>query len=327
MLQALAANKTMARMETPPRRPAFRLHRSSCCVLVLLTLGLLFVNVPGDRNSLGIEFRHGWPATYLYRTNNLAMLSGNKMSVWPWIDTAARWGPQLSSLEGETGERFMPSLLAFDVLLAFILVIACTTAFEIWRRRRVRLLQFRIAELLVVVAICACICAWCNSILRQHEEERAATAAIEELGGLVWTDTGKPDWLPDAVGDHWFKPLDRPERVYLGAGDSWCGVYLASIAMQNAKTGDAELRPLGTLKTVVAADLSYTQLTDDGLNTLASLKRLEELSLASTKVSDAGVGHLIRFKALKKLDVRYTRITPQGCYKLRQALPDCVVDH
>ena len=92
---------------------------------------------------------------------------------------------------------------------------------------------------------------------------------------------------------------------------------------------------------VVAADvlrslhLNRTQVTDAGLEHLKGLSNLEHLILfrwrvtdgGRMRVTDAGLEHLKGLTSLKALVLAGTRVTDEGIKKLRQALPNCAIQH
>ena len=64
-------------------------------------------------------------------------------------------------------------------------------------------------------------------------------------------------------------------------------------------------------------DLSYSPLTDKGLEGLAGLKELRRLMLRDTMVTDEGLKHLSGLVNLQELDLSGTRITEKGIESLR----------
>ena len=80
-------------------------------------------------------------------------------------------------------------------------------------------------------------------------------------------------------------------------------------------------------KPVVAVDLSFMQVTDDGLKDIASLTQLQSLDLSETQVTGAGLKDLAHLTQLHELDLTDTQATDEQVNKLKAALPMCKIHH
>ena len=131
----------------------------------------------------------------------------------------------------------------------------------------------------------------------EPNEEAAAIAAIEKLGGTVEVDEKRPE-----------KPV-------------------VSVHLRDTKVTDARLVHLIGLPNLQGLNLAETKVTDAGLKHLKGLGKLRHLDLSFTSVADRGLVHIKGLTNLKWLDLDDTRITDEGVKKLQQPLPDCEIEH
>ena len=84
---------------------------------------------------------------------------------------------------------------------------------------------------------------------------------------------------------------------------------------------------LGGLDQLRTLDLSYTQITDAGLEHLKTLSQLRDLNLAVTHVTDAGLDRLAGMKQLRTfLALRKTPGHTRGSPQTKKALPNLQVE-
>jgi hypothetical protein len=100
--------------------------------------------------------------------------------------------------------------------------------------------------------------------------------------------------------------------------------WLSLSGTQVSDAGMERLRGLGHLRSL---DLDYTQITDAGLAHLEGLTSLQQLQLIDTRVTDDGLEHLEGLVNLKELYLWHTQVTSEGAKKLREALPECRIEH
>ncbi|MEY5020444.1 MAG: hypothetical protein RLZ22_1532 [Verrucomicrobiota bacterium] len=85
------------------------------------------------------------------------------------------------------------------------------------------------------------------------------------------------------------------------------------------KFGDAELAKLAPILTsMVSLDLSYSALSDDGVDLLATASQLKSLRLAETGIGDAALETLSKLTELESLNLYGTKVTSQGVLKLSE---------
>jgi hypothetical protein len=126
------------------------------------------------------------------------------------------------------------------------------------------------------------------STLARGERQRAAVAAIEELGGAV--------------------VYESPADSY-GGPQGWLRTCLGRDAFDD----------------VLAVYLSGTPATDAELACLLNLPRVQTIGLASTRITDAGLPYLRTLHRLTHVDLRFTRVSAGGAAALRRALPETKV--
>jgi len=75
---------------------------------------------------------------------------------------------------------------------------------------------------------------------------------------------------------------------------------------------DSDLICLKKIHNLQQLDLSWTQITDAGLQHLANLSNLQQLYLGETQITDAGLRHFANLSNLKNLSLWGTKITNDG---------------
>ena len=147
------------------------------------------------------------------------------------------------------------------------------------------------------------------------EEERAAIAKIEELGGAVRTIAMNSD--SKEVDFHLQgKDLDDEGLAYV---NDLRDVVL--LHLKDTQITDEGLAHIANLVTLTKLHLERTQVTDAGLQHLSGLGNLKSLNLYGTSVTDAGLEHLKGLTNLEKLYIWKTGVTLAGAQELSAALP------
>ena len=197
-------------------------------------------------------------------------------------------------------------------------------------------LRFNLRTLLIVLTVfCVCL-AW---YLPRVEQQQKAVKWLRENGVTFYYDyqefdnNGKlvsdspsfaPKWLVDTFGVDYFTAVI--EVCYKPGGVSNL-TPLADLSNLEALIFDhtevSDLTPLTGLTNLEMLELDATQIGD--VAPLAGLTNLTSLPLGSTQVSD--VAPLAGLTNLKKLDLRGTQVSDEDVEKLKQALPNCRIDH
>jgi len=240
-----------------------RWHTSSRVVTVLLSLVLVFCNVPGQSvrriwYEIGhpfyvkAQFEHGWPLTYMIRTDEIGNVFGNAPAQTTVRECFEVWR--------DCEEIRFWSLLA-NCCVVLLASLASGVAFETWRRQRIRIWHIHLSDLFAAILAVSLVAAW-----YVHEQQRHAReeASISPPGGGSGNPTiqlyqaGGITWLRMCLGDESFRFLDRPFEVAVAEGDDW-----------------SQLEKLTSVRHVDA----QVRATTEELDHLAKMPQLEALSL------------------------------------------------
>ncbi len=131
------------------------------------------------------------------------------------------------------------------------------------------------------------------------------------------------------------KGMTKLEVLYLGRTVTDAGlVHLKDLTNLKeldldhpANVTDAGLVHLKDLTMLKSLELRGTKVTDTGLVHLKGMTKLETLNLFGANVTDAGLAHLEGLVKLQQLVLYSTKVTGAGVFKLRQALPNCRIQH
>lgn len=211
-------------------RPLFRiprLYRSTYVVGTLIAVLLLLANIParivrptenGDVyyrvSDNGCYADHGWPWAFLRR--NLDDLDRDAADLLVFessvadvanVRAAAFWAMWRDV------KAFSVIAFAADIATAIVLVTAGAAAFEAWRRRRRRLIQFYLGELLAFMTLAAVLLSWLSVETREYHEEQGAVRQIRAIY-YKHSLTG-PHWLRRLVGSTPFRFFDRVDDIYI----------------------------------------------------------------------------------------------------------------
>ena len=211
-----------------------RLHRSTYIVAALITIFALLANIPGrlvlrasyESEPYGMHLTHGWPWTFLVRESDEVTFMELKALVCsaPERDRCLLNLPQ--SIFWKLGSDVMLIsgwAIVADTLAGVLIVFICSALYEAWRRRRNRIWQFYLGELLGVITLFAVVMSWFTVEFRKRAEEQQALNGIcgfsndespQVAAAIVHKEslTG-PHWLRHLVGDTPFKPFDRVESI------------------------------------------------------------------------------------------------------------------
>ena len=173
--------------------------------------------------------------------------------------------------------------------------------------------QYRLKTLFVLVVVVALPCVWLAWKRDAKRKERAAKAAIEQLGGYClyrWKmenapDPPGPEWLRRLLGEDFFTNVDV---VALYAEDT-----------------DAAMTYVKEMPHLTIVTLSESQLTDEGLSNVEGLNGLHHLHLDNTHITDNGLKYLEGLTSLNTLLLAKTQTTDAGVSELQKALPNCEI--
>ena len=343
-------------------RPCYRLHPSTYIVLLLTAVAIFLLNVPGQfvphihfggLEQHRIEFplwehlEHGWPWTYLEQ-NAYSGLLGSDGQVD--LDGQLSLEPLSAWSFGQHVTSFRPLALCLDLAFNLVSLAVCAAAFECWRRQRNHLLQFRLSDALLGVAILAFALGYAAHIAREHRQERAVLmqlgppkgigepTAQQHSGetrctfyhGLSWVRGSDSDfsipWFDRVVGIDLYDVAECQQAALL----SHLKVVNLHLWTPPASYPGDVLLPLASLKNLEALRLigycpfeledrraNYTYEASDAeiaavLHEMRSLPKLIALDLNGSDIGDRSAAELGQFPRLQKIDVRNTILSDEG---------------
>jgi hypothetical protein len=315
----------------PAARPWYRLHLSTWLLLIPAVVVVSLLEIPGDEPAglifEGSEMVHGFPLTYLRRCRDdwivVNPLAFAPMSPWHLTEQPrAVWlgdGPEVSD---ETFS-FRPLALAIDLAVATAILLAFCAALE-WRRRRRRLFQFTLRELLVATALCAAGSGWWMSQNEKENHFLERVAAIEPherqsdnpfdaRAAICELIPRFPRWFRDLVGDErllsvrfnrprlwisWRREIHEHVKNLVEQYPPAVRVDVPSDVTAADWNALSQLSTLELLAVEGAADRGFTRIAK-GFPNLRSL-RVDGKRAALTDVGLAHIGDLTR---LEQLDI------------------------
>ncbi len=283
----------------------------------------MFASLPGRLVDSSVDSRenvpaepgwwyvgHGWPWMFLRRSvdsQTLNNLYDSIRSVKKHDYLAPVRQPFLWKLCSNVRQVYFLGALG-DMVAAFAILLVGSALFEAWRRRRRRLFQFYLVELLALVTLAAVLLSWLAVEIREREEERRAlcemtrTNDAEHYSAVHYElSLAGPHWIRQLVGDWPFSIFDRAIGFSVaGPPDSGFGVikYLNHAATFDRPQELVHLRHLR----FVDFDDQYRELIPI-LRFLPRPDRIESLSFVA--IDDDKLLQLQRFTNLRRLSISF----------------------
>jgi hypothetical protein len=321
-----------------------RLHKSTIAVALITAAVAVLVEVPGRVVSGTLSFKsetndieHGWPWVYLRREVRLAGSDFDvpsarlqrlrfqgfmppefetldlPMGGVPWL-RAANWRFWQCVDDGRSLHReFIGGRLLADIAIVLAAVFATICAWEFRRRRRPRIFNFGIIEMLVVVAVVSGALGWLAYMKNEHARE---LQLAEEL------KSGKFQPFENAcIAPLWFRSLFsdrlipgyfwRVNELYI-AGDSdfnveACASYIAQFKYVNRAYIDRDAFGLFPM--------------------LARFKRIDTLTLSRRRTLELQlpIDEIAQLTHLRVIIVAHDPLSREHCESLAAALPNCKI--
>ncbi len=326
----------------------FRLHRSSLVVALASLLIALVIVVPGVVCSSGgafynsasggghvtwTEFAHGWPYRFLLRTNydKLAATPEPLLGI-PWLSSAA-W----AIWQAEDCEFSFSKLLA-DLLVVLIGICLVAFLWEWRRRRRARLSQIRLSELLLLTFLFAGALGWHSFQLKSH---RAEQQHVRTLEGTAVTDEGlelaaarpefhvyeecfAPTWLVRLVGEELLPPyMWHPSEIFYDP-----------VNLESSDSFDQALphiRPLKYVRNLSFADDPWQ--TTYPYSSVAELPQIRSLEIGASdptwyRVDQVEARKIAELQQITSLVLQSPdMITPEAKKLLSERIPNCTIEY
>ncbi len=180
--------------------------------------------------------------------------------------------------------------------------------------------QFSLATMFLAVTV---LCVWLAAHVRATNRQRAALAAIKDLGGRWFYDyqlgdngityenvePPVPKWLLDRLDVNHFASADRvelwaPKSLSRALTEVKKLGSLRSLRMQidaTTRLSAADVELLASLTGVRGMEFMPNQRTDALIETVERLPNLEVLDLGGCKISEEGLRHIGRMTTLRRL--------------------------
>ena len=199
--------------------------------------------------------------------------------------------------------------------------------------------QFSIRSLLVLVVVVALPCSWMAVEMKRARRQVETVSAIEAIGGgvnydfdSVGRDPPDPAWLRRLLGRDFFADVVSADfsgatHFPIPAGtqhETWIKVDVV-MGEFGPVTDDTIEQLLNGVDRLRELDLTYSGISDAGLEHVGTLSYLEYLNLEQTSITDAGLKRLRNMTQLRMLEVSGAKISDAGVAKLQQALPHCKI--
>jgi Leucine-rich repeat (LRR) protein len=296
------------------------LHRSTYVVLAVLLAVLLLANVPGQivraPSILGNgphtlpyfmedDLQHGWPATYLWRLPNYQPNPRGGV----FLDWRSLW-----TLSRDV-ERWSWASLSLDLLVGLAVLALGATGYEVWRRRRAKLWQFHLSDLLALVVVASAVLGYWKIHADEYRSQQEALAALKVLDEDNW-QPGGPTWIALLLGDRRFHFLDRVVSVVLGNTEEPQHLARLRYLKRIIGLGEEGFQYLRHHPQLEALDCSMVMPKGDQWACLRHVPNLKGLTLYDTAVTDADLVHVAGLKKLQHLCLSDNEITDQGLVHL-----------
>jgi hypothetical protein len=301
------------------RRP--NIHRSTVVVALAITAVVLLTNVPGDSTYLSdwggvykAEYEHGWPWVFLKRRMFYGFSDPKRPTSLSTPTYGIPWtaGATWKFWQGNAMWKPHPLALFGNVATGLLLIGAVASTWEWRRRRRTRLMQFSLREIVIATAVVAAAFGWWR--YKQAEGDRE-----DNLGYAAgnWSYHG-PLWLKRLVGE---SPLtttfSRIDGVALHVTDN--------DQFQKTVSGFRSLRYLREVE-LDNYSLDKDKYVELSFSALQQLDGLRELWLAGFMLTENDVYELEAVSNLEVIRIdNWEEQKPDILVQLIGAMPDCKI--
>jgi Leucine-rich repeat (LRR) protein len=292
---------------------------------------MLLAEISGRRSG-PLGYAHGWPCAYLHRDyskdpkcakeiydairdtpyrisddifgpdsyQNLPENAWKKFG-WPW-----RLEKCMSPWSTANMTAVEPWAAAVDFVFVVFAAIAVGCLHQWRRRRRQRLIQFRLRTVLAATTMAAIACAWAANWRDQRRSESRLVEQLRAPGADSQFYCGwvPPAWLPDCV------------LKFDGIGGKFERITQASL--HGDQVTDDVVDRLGALTCVRSLSITSKHITAAGLATLKRLPRLTDLSFSNgSAVTESEMAEIAAIRGLAALTLA-DNVSADGLAQLRR---------
>lgn len=221
--------------------------------------------------------------------------------------------------------------------------------------------RFSLRWLLIAVAVAAVACTgW--PIVRQAmvtDKLQSAGATVQFADDeIIWTESPPKSFLDhldgeitevvwddrlqggkvQLIGDDELKQICSIPTVWNITLDD-CGISdealvdlrllprLSVFRLRKSGVGDAGVKHIVNCKNLKNLILANSKVSDQSAAEFGRCTKLYYLDLSNTTISDKTIDELQKMTTLTYVNISGTQVTNQGAARLREALPDCKVNH
>ncbi|HUT93333.1 MAG TPA: hypothetical protein VMY37_27970 [Thermoguttaceae bacterium] len=252
---------------------------------------------------------------------------------WPRLATASKYDYNLdeepawsSAYNWPLGGRTVAVhklALALNLATALLICAAVAVTYEWWRRRRHRLCQFHLRELLLLVLIVSAGLAWWRALAAETARESELIRRLQQSGCVVDRRCLAPVWLRTLAGTRHLQLLHRADCVHIDCVHRFAGTeatiardwtdlrkliqrfrHLKQVSLHGAD--DAEVAQVAQITSVRSLVLDDARVTDGAFRSIERMVRLKTLVVDAgapppTEITDTALAHLKRLENLRIL--------------------------
>ncbi|HVX11513.1 MAG TPA: hypothetical protein VHC22_10050 [Pirellulales bacterium] len=311
-------------------RPWYRLHASTWVVVAAVTCGVVFVEIPAEVTVHYIhyadrytEYKHGWPWVYLEHSTGYDFsdpLNSIEADAIPWLH-AVCWN--VAAPHKPESTRYRPRYIAPDVLVGLLLI--CVAGFLAeWRRRRRRVWQFSLGELLIGVLLSAAALGWWryrqDGRKKLFEDARMPESrsplGIRDTTTSISFDFGYagPAWLARLVGKGPLEAFNAPVAAFILGNDPVPAIR----ELSKRKRMTVYLRQISVSHFYFEGEVRLADLDEESIRVLTQLPSVQTISIYACRLDDRALHRLAEMPNLRKLDLdRCGGMTEAGIACLR----------
>jgi hypothetical protein len=198
--------------------------------------------------------------------------------------------------------------------------------------------QFSLRSLFILMFAVAISMSWCSVTIRHVRKQQETVRAIDAIDGTVCYEfygrypTGPVfSWVWSLFGTEFFADVvsaDFSNAFHFPIPEDSQSDFVRveiGVGKDGPVTDNTIDQLLNDLDRLQELDLSFSGITDTGLEHVRALDCLEYLNLQYTAITDIGLERLTNMTSLRRLKLTSSQVTAAGVAKLQKALPNCKI--